>query len=89
MELLSLIISTAPALLLALAVYRVFRGRTPGAGATGAVYDLLNEDKRRSVEIIAEQRAEEVDPETRDGNLPDLVGRSREQAPRMPKACRD
>jgi hypothetical protein len=47
-----------------------FRG--PGAGATGAIYDMLNEDKRRAIEIIVEQKAEERDPETADGNLPEL-----------------
>ncbi|HET7216990.1 MAG TPA: hypothetical protein VFJ02_03045 [Vicinamibacterales bacterium] len=46
------------------------RGIGPGAG--GAIYDMLNEDKRKAIEIIAEERAEARDPETRDGNLPDL-----------------
>ena len=44
----------------------------PGPGAAGAIYDMLNEDKRRAIEIIVEQRAEETDPETADGNLPEL-----------------
>ena len=44
----------------------------PGPGAAGAIYDMLNEDKRRAIEIIAEQKAEETDPETADGNLPEL-----------------
>ena len=44
----------------------------PGPGAAGAIYDKLNEDKRRAIEIIAEQKAEETDPETADGNLPEL-----------------
>ena len=50
---------------------RVFFG-DPGPGAAGAVYDMLNEDKRRAIEIIVEERAEERDPETADGNLPEL-----------------
>lgn len=45
---------------------------SPGPGAAGAIYDMLNEDKRRAIEIIAEERAEERDPETADGNLPEL-----------------
>ena len=45
---------------------------SPGPGAAGAIYDMLNEDKRRAIEIIAEQKAEETDPETADGNLPEL-----------------
>jgi hypothetical protein len=51
------------------------RGRLwgqPGPGAAGSIYDMLNEDKRRAIEIIAEERAEERDPETADGNLPEL-----------------
>ncbi len=43
-----------------------------GPGASGAVYDMLNEDKRRAIEIIVEGRAEARDPEDADGNLPDL-----------------
>lgn len=44
---------------------RVRRG--PGAGSVGAVYDMLNEDKRRAIEIIVEGRAELTDPEHADG----------------------
>jgi hypothetical protein len=47
-------------------------GHTPGSAAAGAVYDLLNEDKRKAIEIIVEQRAEATDPERARGNLPDL-----------------
>lgn len=43
-----------------------------GAGASGSIYDMLNEDKRNAVEIIVEERAGARDPEDRDGNLPDL-----------------
>jgi hypothetical protein len=46
--------------------------RNIGPGATGSIYDMLNEDKRNAVEIVVEERAEARDPETRDGNLPDL-----------------
>ncbi len=44
----------------------------PGPGAAGSVYDLLNEDKRKAIEIIVEERAEARDPEDKDGNLPEL-----------------
>lgn len=47
------------------------RGRI-GSGAAGTVYDMLNENKRKAVEIIEEERAEARDPETADGNLPEL-----------------
>ena len=44
----------------------------PGPGAAGAIYDMLNEDKRKAIEIIVEEKAEATDPETADGNLPEL-----------------
>ena len=52
--------------------------RRVGAGASGAVYDLLNQDRRNAIEIIVEERAEARDPEDRDGNLPDLERPSRQ-----------
>lgn len=52
---------------------RVSRG--PGAGATGAIYDMLNEDKRRAIEIIVEGRAEQTDPETADDIPPEKIER--------------
>jgi hypothetical protein len=64
--------------LFALALLKARRKRpgsligSPGPGAAGAIYDMLNEDKRKAIEIIAEERAEERDPETADGNLPEL-----------------
>ena len=39
------------------------RSSGPGPGAAGAIYDLLNEDRRKAIEIIVEQRAEARDPE--------------------------
>ena len=45
---------------------------SPGPGAAGAIYDMLNEDKRKAIEIIVEEKAEATDPETADGNLPEL-----------------
>ena len=48
---------------------------SPGAGAMGTVYDMLNEDRRKAIEIIVEQRAEERDPETAD-DLPDRLGKA-------------
>lgn len=41
--------------------------RGPGAGAAGAVYDMLNEDKRRAIKIIVDQKAEAISPEAVDG----------------------
>lgn len=46
--------------------------RRPGSAAAGTVYDLLQEDKRKALEIIVEQRAEARDPEDAEGNLPEL-----------------
>ncbi len=62
---------------LAWVVRRVFtrRGRWgQGPAASGAIYELLNEDKRNAIEIILEERAEYTDPETKDGDLPQLKG---------------
>ena len=74
--------------LFVLAVLRARRRRgrilgDPGPGTAGAIYDMLNEDKRRAIEIIVEQKAEETDPETADGNLPELEspGRPRTSCP--------
>jgi hypothetical protein len=64
--------------LFVIAVLRVRRKRAgirfgdPGPGAAGAIYDMLNEDKRKAIEIIVEEKAEATDPETADGNLPEL-----------------
>jgi len=46
------------------------RSHGPGAGASGAVYDMLNEDKRKAIEIILEERAAYRDPESAD-DIPD------------------
>jgi hypothetical protein len=43
-----------------------------GPAAAGGIYEMLNEDKRRAVEIIVEERAEAQDPEDKDGDLPQL-----------------
>ena len=44
---------------LVVGVFRRLRRRRThlGAGATGAIYDLLHEDKRKAVEIVVEERA--------------------------------
>ena len=39
----------------------------PGPGAAGAVYDLLNQDKRNAIEIIVEEKAGARDPEDAEG----------------------
>lgn len=49
------------------------RGRRRiGAGAAGSIHDWQTRDKRRATELIVEQRAAARDPESVDGNLPDL-----------------
>ena len=53
------------------------RGGRVGAAAIGSVYHMLNEDKRKAVEIVVEERAGARDPEDRDGNLPDLENPSK------------
>jgi hypothetical protein len=59
--------------LIAAALWRLSRRRWHvGPAASGAVYDLLNQDRRNAIEMIVEERAEERRPENADGNLPDL-----------------
>jgi|GEM_PF-5319179 len=48
-----------------------FRPRSCGPGAVGAIWDMLNEDQRHTMEIIVEQRAEERRPEYPDGRPPE------------------
>jgi hypothetical protein len=38
-----------------------------GPGAYGAVYDMLNQDKRNAIEMIVEDKAGYRDPEDADG----------------------
>lgn len=38
----------------------------PGAGASGAFHEMLNEDRRKAIEIVLEEKAEARDPETAD-----------------------
>lgn len=61
----------------AVAVLRDNRGErgtvgSVGPGAAGAMYDLLNQDRRNAIELIVEEKAAARDPEDADGNLPDL-----------------
>ena len=49
-------------------VWRLKRRRGHiGAGAAGTVYEMLNEDKRKAVELIAEEKTGERDPERATG----------------------
>jgi len=60
-------------LILAVRKTRRTRGRLGvGPAGTGAIYDMLNEDKRHAVEIILEEKAEARYPEDKDGDLPQL-----------------
>jgi hypothetical protein len=52
------------------------------AGVVGALYDWLNEEKRRAIDVIVEGKAEARRPEYPDGNLPDLAGGARAKAKR-------
>lgn len=56
-------------------VVGIGRRRSGGAGgvgsaAAGAVYDLLNEDKRNAIEVIVNERAAARDSEHADGEPP-------------------
>jgi hypothetical protein len=63
------------------------RRRRVGPGTSGTIYDFLNEDKRKAIEIIVEERAEARDPEHADGNLPELAP-GRQSSGRAPGASR-
>jgi hypothetical protein len=76
----SALIWLAAIVLLVVAVRKTQKQRRTGgvgSGAAGIVYDMLNEDKRKAIEIIVEERAEARDPEDKDGNLPQLAGKKR------------
>lgn len=62
------------AAVIASALSKAGGGHSPGVGpgVSGAVYDLLNQDKRNAIELIVEEKAGARDPEDADGNLPDL-----------------
>jgi hypothetical protein len=58
--------------IVAVVVTSVFSKRSggrggPGPGAAGAVYDLLNQDKRNAIELIVEEKAGARDPEDAEG----------------------
>lgn len=59
--------------LFAVALWRLSRRRRHiGPAASGTLEDMFNQDKRRAIETIVEERAGERRPEYPDGNLPDL-----------------
>lgn len=72
------LVIVAVIILLTVQLRRGRGGSGPGPAAMGAVYDMINEDRRKAIEIIVEERAEARDPEDKDGNLPDLAGARRE-----------
>jgi hypothetical protein len=67
-------------LIIAVRKTRRTRGRLGvGAAGAGAIYDMLNEDKRRAIEIIVEEKAAARDPEDKDGDLPQLANPRRKK----------
>ena len=59
-------VSLALLMVYAVVYKRRRRGRI-GTATAGTIYDLLNEDRRRALEIIVEEKAGATDPETKDG----------------------
>ncbi len=51
---------------------RTHHGASLRTGVAGSMYDWLNQDKQKAIEIIIEEKAEARRPEYPDGNLPDL-----------------
>jgi len=64
------------AMVLVLAILVTRRAKKHGgayrAGVAGAMYEWLNKDKQRALDIIVEGKAAARRPEFPDGNLPDL-----------------
>jgi hypothetical protein len=57
---------------LAFMMWRVRRRRPQvGSGAAGAVYDWINDDKRKAIEVVTQGRAEQQDPEHADDTVAD------------------
>jgi hypothetical protein len=48
------------------------RKRRIGSAAVGSFYDMLEQDKRRAVEVIVEEKATEQAPEDAEGSGPDM-----------------
>ncbi len=69
------------AIALALFAFRAARRGRRGGALTGAVagtlYDWQTRDTQRALEIIVDEKAGATDPETKDGNLPDLEAPTR------------
>jgi hypothetical protein len=58
--------------LLGLAFYRAkTRRRHIGSGAAGAVYGMMNEEKRKAIEVVVADKAEARDFEHADDDDPD------------------
>ena len=63
---------------LLIGAWRLRRRRvTLGPAASGAMEQLLDDQKQAAIQIILEERAGARDPEHRDGNLPDLENPTR------------
>lgn len=50
----------------------LLRRKHYGPAMSGSFEELLDNDRRRAMEIVIEERAEAREPEDRDGNLPQL-----------------
>ena len=62
---------------LAWMMWRVRRRRPHlGGGGAGTVYDWLNDDKRKAIEVVVEGRAERQDPEHADDTVDDQDDRA-------------
>jgi hypothetical protein len=52
-----------------------------GAASAGTIYDWLNQDKRKAIEIVVDGQAERQDGEHAEGNLPELEDPEAKAAP--------
>jgi hypothetical protein len=63
--------------------FRSIVNRRPhvGAGSAGTIYDWLNQDKRKAIEVVVDGQAERQDGEHAEGNLPELEDPEAKAAP--------
>jgi hypothetical protein len=59
--------------LIVIAFFSITDRRTRvGSASAGTIYDWLNQDKRKAIEIVVDGQAERQEGEHAEGNLPEL-----------------
>ena len=74
--LIGVVYAALPVVFLLLVVFSRRARRHGGSlrtGVVGAMYEWQNRDKQRALDVIVEGKAAACDPESRDGDLPQLA----------------